>query len=71
MCNADAMTHISDDDINGIGQNLVAHYKFHIIQRFKNDKVDINWNREEIGIDERKIFAWEISEALNLLEFNS
>ena len=46
-CNPDAIEHISDDDINKIGINLMEHYKIHIIPRFKNDKVIIKWNREK------------------------
>ena len=45
-CKPLAVTHISDDDIKKTGYNLVSHYKLHIIPRFKNDKVEINWNRD-------------------------
>jgi len=65
VCPADAITHISDDDIAGAGHNLVAHYKFHIIPRFRDDKVVIDWAREEAGIEERSTFAVEIAEALS------
>jgi histidine triad (HIT) family protein len=44
---ADFITHWSDDDLKGSGINLVSHYKFHIIPRFQNDRVVIEWNREE------------------------
>lgn len=57
VCDADAITHVSDDDFKGIGHNLLAHYKFHIIPRFKDDKVEINWNREEASAQDRSAFA--------------
>ena len=43
-CNPDAITHIFDDDISKSGYNLVAHYKFHIIPRFKKDMHMIDWS---------------------------
>ncbi len=43
---------------------LVAHYKFHIIPRFKNDKIVIDWAREDVGLRERAVFAREINEEL-------
>lgn len=45
-CKPDAITHISDDDISEKGYNLVRHYKLHIIPRFKNDGVKINWGKK-------------------------
>ena len=47
VCHPDAITHISDDGIHRKGYNLVEHYKFHIIPRFDNDKVRIDWGRSE------------------------
>ena len=41
----DAITHWSDDDVAGVGFNLVEHFKFHIIPRFKDDSVELEWNR--------------------------
>ncbi|HJQ34820.1 MAG TPA: HIT family protein [Pyrinomonadaceae bacterium] len=61
---ADAVTHISDDDVNGSWQNRVAHYKFHIMPRFRGDGVEINWNREEAGTKARAEFARQIREEL-------
>jgi diadenosine tetraphosphate (Ap4A) HIT family hydrolase len=29
------------------GHNLVSHYKIHIIPRFQNDQVKIDWGREK------------------------
>ncbi len=41
------ITHIFDDDkING-GFNQIAHFKVHIIPRFIDDGVRLNWNRNE------------------------
>lgn len=47
LSKADFITHLSDDDLKGSGVNLVAHYKFHIIPRYRDDKVAIDWRREE------------------------
>ena len=73
VCQADAICHISDDDVTGTGHNLVAHYKFHIIPRFKNDNIVISWDgaREEAGIQARSMFAREIKEELILDGFKS
>ena len=58
ICNPDAITHISDDDIHRKGYNLMEHYKFHIIPRFDNDKVRINWgNPEDPGLETRGGYA--------------
>ncbi len=46
VCNPDAITHASDDDITGKGFNLVSHYKLHIIPRYTSDKVRVRWHRE-------------------------
>lgn len=73
VCQADAICHISDDDVTGSGHNLVAHYKLHIIPRFKNDDIIINWDlaREEAGLQARSRFAREIKEELKLSGFDS
>jgi histidine triad (HIT) family protein len=61
----DAITHISDDDPQGKGYNLVPHYKFHIIPRFLNDHVKIDWGREEDpGLQVREGYAAQIKDAL-------
>lgn len=66
-CKPGAIHHISDDDISRSGYNLVAHYKFHIIPRFKNDKVKIEWHREtDLGIETRSKFAAKIRKHLKL-----
>ena len=64
VCQVDAICHISDDDVAGTGHNLVAHYKFHIIPRFKNDKIVMDWAREDVGLQERSVFAREIKDEL-------
>jgi histidine triad (HIT) family protein len=65
VCQPDAVTHISDDDPQGKGFNLMSHYKFHIIPRFLDDRVRIDWGREEDpGIRVREGYAAQIKEAL-------
>ena len=61
ICNPDAITHLSDDDIHRKGYNLMEHYKFHIIPRFDNDKVRIDWgNPEDPGLKTRGGYARKI-----------
>ena len=65
ICHPDAMTHISDDDIHHKGYNLMEHYKFHIIPRFDNDKVRIDWgNPEDPGLRTRVGYANKIKALL-------
>lgn len=46
----DGITYITEDDLTGQGYNLVAHWKLHVIARYRNDRVRIEWNgREELG----------------------
>lgn len=64
-CKPDAIEHISDDDITKIGINLMEHYKFHIIPRFKNDRVKLDWSRtRDPGLKVRSRFAKEIKDSL-------
>src|SRR4029450_8440080 len=42
----DAISLWSDDDLTGSGFNLVAHWKLHVIPRYRNDAVVIDWPRE-------------------------
>ncbi|OGM11419.1 hypothetical protein A2Z22_00880 [Candidatus Woesebacteria bacterium RBG_16_34_12] len=63
-CNPEAIHHISDDDIHKQGYNLVSHYKFHIIPRFKDDKVQIEWNRYDLSLEERIRIAKDIKDNL-------
>lgn len=64
-CKPDAIEHISDDDISNIGINLMEHYKIHIIPRFKNDKVKLDWARtRDPGLKVRSRFARDIRNSL-------
>jgi histidine triad (HIT) family protein len=59
-CSPVAISHLSDDDISNSGYNLISHYKFHIIPRFNDDKVKIDWGREEDkGVEHREMIANE------------
>jgi len=59
-CKPLAIHHISDDDIEKKGYNLVPHYKFHIIPRFKDDKIVMRWNRYKLTPKERSDIAEEV-----------
>lgn len=62
---ADAVTHITEDDVAGAGYNLVAHVKLHVIPRFKGDAVVMEWNREaDPGPDVRAGYAQAVREHL-------
>ncbi|MFH1400877.1 MAG: HIT family protein [Nanoarchaeota archaeon] len=64
-CRPDAITHLSDDDIKEKGFNLVRHFKIHIIPRFDNDKVKIDWGRDtDPGIDARTEYTKRIQSFL-------
>jgi len=41
----DALTLLSDDDLTGMGLNQVAHWKLHLIPRYRGDRVVVQWNR--------------------------
>jgi histidine triad (HIT) family protein len=65
-CHPDAITHLSDDDIRRKGDNLLTHYKFHLVPRFDNDDVEISWNRtKDPGIIIRTKSAEEIKKNLH------
>ena len=65
VCQPDAVTHLSDDDLEGKGFNLISHYKFHIIPRYSDDRVAIDWGRDaDPGIQARAGYATEIKAAL-------
>ena len=51
VCAPDAITHLFDDDVSKGGYNMVSHYKFHIIPRFKEDLHLINWGVLRTGKD--------------------
>ena len=42
----DGITYITEDDLTGQGYNLVAHWKLHVIARFQDDAVRLEWGRE-------------------------
>ena len=61
----DAISHLSDDDLTGSGFNLVAHWKMHVIPRYRNDAVVIDWHREaDPGFEMRARFGREVRQAL-------
>ena len=65
-CKPDAIHHISDDDISRSGYNLVSHYKIHIIPRYKNDKVKIDWgDSKTVGLKARSKFAETVRNCVN------
>lgn len=65
-CHPNAITHLSDNDIRRKGYNRLSHYKFHLIPRFDNDNVEINWNRtEDPGVEIRTKYAEEIKKHLH------
>jgi len=68
-CSPDAISHLSDDEISWKGFNQVTHYKFHVIPRFKTDRVEINWHRrKDPGLRERSRYAAQIRHALTAQE---
>ena len=42
----DGITYVTEDDLTGQGYNLVAHWKLHVIARFRDDAVRLEWGRE-------------------------
>ena len=63
-CAPVAVHHISDDDIQRRGYNLVPHYKLHIIPRFEGDGIIMEWKRENLDLAERTRIAQEIKAEL-------
>ncbi len=62
----EAIHHIFDDDISQKGYNLVSHYKFHLIPRFKDDGIKMEWNRKMgVNLEKRSQFASEIKKFLD------
>lgn len=61
-CNPSAIHHLSDDDIQKKGYNLVPHYKFHIIPRFPGDKIIMEWYTENLDFETRTRLAEEIKQ---------
>jgi histidine triad (HIT) family protein len=61
----DAISLLSDDDLTDAGFNLVAHWKLHVIPRYRNDAVVIEWNREpDPGPEVRAHYGSELRQAL-------
>ena len=61
----DALTLLSDDDLTGKGFNQVAHWKVHLILRYRGDSVAIGWNRgPDPGPHVRAGYAEEIRRLL-------
>jgi histidine triad (HIT) family protein len=54
----DGIMYITEDDLTDQGYNLVAHWKLHVIARFKDDAVRIDWARTaDPGLIERTKIA--------------
>ncbi len=43
----DGITYITEDDLTGQGYNLVAHWKLHVIARYRDDGVRLDFNRHD------------------------
>jgi histidine triad (HIT) family protein len=63
-CQPEAIMRVSNDDIAKKGYNLVAHFKIHIIPRFANDGVKIDWKREDLPLVDRERIAQEVKNAV-------
>ena len=65
-CNPAAITYVFDDDTSKSGYNLVTHYKFHIIPRFKKDIHMIDWSllRTDESSEARSKLAKDIKKKL-------
>lgn len=66
-CSPSAIQHLTDDDIEGTGFNLVAHFKIHIIPRFAGDGVEISWSkgRQDLNLEERGSIARQVKDELD------
>ena len=61
----DAITLLSDDDLTGAGFNEVAHWKLHLIPRYRGDDVIIDWHRApDPGREVRAGYGNELRSAL-------
>jgi len=61
----DAITLLSEDDLSGAGFNEVAHWKLHLIPRYKGDAVSIDWRRApDPGHEVRARYGHELRAAL-------
>lgn len=65
----DGVTYITEDDFTGQGYNMVAHWKLHVIGRFKDDGVKLEWGRTaDPGPLRRATIAEAIRDALSPLQ---
>lgn len=54
----DGITYVTEDDLTGQGYNLVAHWKLHVIARFRDDAVRLEWGRgDDPGVATRARIA--------------
>lgn len=61
----DGITMMSDDDLRGAHYNLVAHWKLHLIPRYREEAIRIDWGREQDpGREVRAGYAAEVRTAL-------
>jgi len=65
-CSPSAIQHLTDDDIERKGFNLVAHFKIHIIPRFEDDELEIEWGpgRKDLNLEERGRIARQVKNEL-------
>jgi histidine triad (HIT) family protein len=57
----DGITYVTEDDLTAQGYNRVAHWKLHVIARYRDDGVRLEWNRgEDPGLDVRTGIATAI-----------
>lgn len=52
---ADAVTHVTEDEVGEKGYNLVKHFKFHIIPRYEKDMHLMNWQPLRVEVSSEKI----------------
>jgi diadenosine tetraphosphate (Ap4A) HIT family hydrolase len=61
----DAITLLSDDDLTGAGFTEVAHWKLHLIPRYRGDSIIIDWRRApDPGREVRAGYGHELRGAL-------
>jgi diadenosine tetraphosphate (Ap4A) HIT family hydrolase len=66
VCRPGAISHESGDAILWSGFNVVEHYKFHIIPRYEDDRVRIDYRRlPDPGEQVRAAWAGEIRSAMS------
>ncbi|MFT4196771.1 MAG: HIT family protein [Pseudoxanthomonas sp.] len=54
----DGITYITDDDLTGQGYNLVPHWKLHVIARFRDENISLDWARgPDPGLEVRSSIA--------------